>query len=701
MSVSDAVTRVETARKQVMNKKVIVDKLGGLRKVISVVQSVGDSLKDLHPALGATAKALDVLMGVLNGQAECRDEALDLVVQLDSFLVVQDYMPQLQERKRTRSAVEAMLAQIKKASDYICQQTTTGYMGNLFGAEYKKKLEELGIEFSRAKETFDRSLLVDVSQTVHDLEEEGQFRFIHEMLDVCEGAQFKTGEGYTCLEGTRTELRLRIMNWVGDSTDGCPSLFWLRGMAGSGKTTVANTIAEAVDTSGHLLSCFFCKRDDAARSRPERLLPTLSWRFAQQHEPYRTILSKVLRTRAGVAYANVTTQFEELFKRILPDIAIPSGKQYHVVVVDALNECGSSREQRQLAKALLALSRATRWIKILVTSQDAFGIGDVFEQSTDCTAYDLSEERGVDDDIRHYILDWTDKVYSERQLRITLSDEDVGQLVIRAQGLFIWCNTLFKYVEPRLDPRMALQPYLSHAEKSESWGQLYQLYDQILHDAWGNQEDASVMRTVLGIVKAAADNRPLSAKAIAIFLPGREDQQEWNEGHVLNIVGKLRAVLYIDHSMNAAIRAYHASFYEYIRERTSTLSSGWERTEAIHRHMLRKCVQVLGSELRFNICDIETPVFNKNIPDLARRISNHMSEALQYSSLFWFTHLPSEGPSTRSETAADNIAEKILELLSSIRLLFWLETLSLQGSVRQSLLACDKCVTVFKVSVIL
>lgn len=66
---------------------------------------------------------------VLDGQAECRDEALNLVVQLDSFLVVQDYMPQLQERKGTRSAVEAMLAQIRKASDYICQQTSASYMG--------------------------------------------------------------------------------------------------------------------------------------------------------------------------------------------------------------------------------------------------------------------------------------------------------------------------------------------------------------------------------------------------------------------------------------------------------------------------------------------------------------------------------------------------------------------------------------------
>ncbi|EJD04719.1 uncharacterized protein FOMMEDRAFT_68526, partial [Fomitiporia mediterranea MF3/22] len=45
-----------------------------------------------------------------------------------------------------------------------------------------------------------------------------------------------------CLPGTRTEIMRQVVEWVLSDSD--KNVFWLHGVAGSGKSTVSTTIAE-------------------------------------------------------------------------------------------------------------------------------------------------------------------------------------------------------------------------------------------------------------------------------------------------------------------------------------------------------------------------------------------------------------------------------------------------------------------------
>ena len=107
---------------------------------------------------------------------------------------------------------------------------------------------------------------------------------------MCEHAHFKSGE--CCLEGTRVNLIESVSAWTQDCnpTNGM-HLQWVHGKAGSGKSTVANTLGKTVEqdfiTHGFSLSCFFCRRDVADLSYPTRVLPTIAYRFAEQHESFR------------------------------------------------------------------------------------------------------------------------------------------------------------------------------------------------------------------------------------------------------------------------------------------------------------------------------------------------------------------------------------------------------------------------------
>ena len=98
-------------------------------------------------------------------------------------------------------------------------------------------------------------------------------------LAACDNAYYTSNAG--CLEGTRASLRQHVEDWINNTDPTQPNLFWLFGHAGSGKSTVAHTIAKMADDSVREigLSCFVCKRDDPDRSNPRRLLPTLASGF--------------------------------------------------------------------------------------------------------------------------------------------------------------------------------------------------------------------------------------------------------------------------------------------------------------------------------------------------------------------------------------------------------------------------------------
>src|SRR5215510_12435215 len=71
------------------------------------------------------------------------------------------------------------------------------------------------------------------------------------------------GEASGCLPGTRTELLEMIQNWV--AAEGT-LIFWLSGLAGTGKTSVSHSVAEAYDREPSRVATFFFSRDQKERS---------------------------------------------------------------------------------------------------------------------------------------------------------------------------------------------------------------------------------------------------------------------------------------------------------------------------------------------------------------------------------------------------------------------------------------------------
>jgi hypothetical protein len=100
-------------------------------------------------------------------------------------------------------------------------------------------------------------------------------------LRVAEGASFDSyaeKHNPTCLQNTRVELFKDVQLWIDDTNS--KVIFWLNGMAGTGKSTISRTVAQARHDRGDLGASFFFKRGEIDRGSLAKFVSTLAHQLA-------------------------------------------------------------------------------------------------------------------------------------------------------------------------------------------------------------------------------------------------------------------------------------------------------------------------------------------------------------------------------------------------------------------------------------
>ena len=82
----------------------------------------------------------------------------------------------------------------------------------------------------------------------------------------------------TCLTDTRVDLLKRIMRWSEAPNDAC--IFWLNGMAGTGKSTIARTVARKWADEKRLGASFFFSRGQGDLAHASKFFTTLAYQLA-------------------------------------------------------------------------------------------------------------------------------------------------------------------------------------------------------------------------------------------------------------------------------------------------------------------------------------------------------------------------------------------------------------------------------------
>ena len=171
---------------------------------------------------------------------------------------------------------------------------------------------------------------------------------IHHTTD----AGYLCGNRQGCLKGTRKEVLQEIEHWlIGEQEQ---HIFWLNGLAGTGKTTIAQTFAQMAFADGKLGASFFCSRDFADRSNLQAIFPTLAFQLAYQYQLFRDKLLQVLKACPDVAQESLCSQMEKLIVGPLKAANIPT-----LIIIDALDEC---KDEEPASAILSILSRYTNEI---------------------------------------------------------------------------------------------------------------------------------------------------------------------------------------------------------------------------------------------------------------------------------------------------------------------------------------------------
>ncbi|KAG9088463.1 hypothetical protein FS749_002142 [Ceratobasidium sp. UAMH 11750] len=476
-----------------------------------------------------------------------------------------------------------------------------------------------------------------------------------------------------CTPETRVQVLEQLRDWAYD--DKSEKIYWMNGMAGTGKTTIAYTLCERLEVTQQLAASFFCSRQLPECRDVNRIVPTISYQLARFSRPFRYAVSRVLEKNPDAHNQLLLEQFKKLVLEPLNQVkpTLPIGL---IVVIDALDECDSDGGDGILDVLLSSAQELP--VKFFVASRPEAKILDRMGNRGGHTELRLHElaRSSVQEDIRGYL---TTKFKSSP---MTISAHDLDTLIARSGVLFIYAATVVRYIGRDNFARGAkrLAEVLS-APSGSSGGShkgIDALYTAILEAAFDDPDlpelDLAEMKLVLDTIICAQE--PLSLNVIAglLGLDSGESAQA--------ALRPLRSVLHISDTTHIAT-TLHESFPDYLRNKGRSGRFHCDMDEQNAR-LARLCFDRINiSSPPFNICNLESSyVFDKDIPDSANRVEKAISEGLFYACRYWDAHL-------RLAKESQNLADILFDFLSN-RLLLWMEMMNLKKRIHDGRAMLDR-----------
>jgi hypothetical protein len=141
---------------------------------------------------------------------------------------------------------------------------------------------------------------------------------LHQKIDLAklpyaEGATFDSHADELdsrCHKDTRLELRDQIKQWARDPQG--KSVFWLRGIAGTGKSTISRTVAQSFADDGQLAASFFFKRGEGDRGNARRLFSTLARQMVVMIPGMSSLVSEAIEVDPTLMEKSMKKQFEKV-----------------------------------------------------------------------------------------------------------------------------------------------------------------------------------------------------------------------------------------------------------------------------------------------------------------------------------------------------------------------------------------------------
>src|SRR6266480_687438 len=145
----------------------------------------------------------------------------------------------------------------------------------------------------------------------------------------------------TCLPDTRVNLLQEIYDWADRQDE--HFIFWLSGLAGTGKSTIARTVARRYFEQGRLGASFFFSRGGGDVSYAGKFFTSIAFQLAKKSLPLRRHICEALQEHSDIASQSLQDQWRQLVLYPLSKCDNSSCPSSYIIVIDALDECSDDQ----------------------------------------------------------------------------------------------------------------------------------------------------------------------------------------------------------------------------------------------------------------------------------------------------------------------------------------------------------------------
>ncbi|KAG9310836.1 hypothetical protein JVU11DRAFT_8689 [Chiua virens] len=610
---------------------------GILLQRMELFNKIVSGIAEVHPYTSLAWSVISAANQVLVNQKDRDERILRLAGAMkDVFAFVENAEP-LKAVQAHREHVTLLVRQVTECGYFIAEYAKHGSFW-LRTAQYTfsdidTKITDYGNKLRDLKAAFLEGVNMQTGVIVFRMM--NVMEFITESMDL-KDIPYALSARYVqekrCLPGTREGIIQEICDILNNPDETAPRLCLLTGVAGSGKSAVAHSIAQLYDEQERLGSSYCFLRSDVAKRNPQNLFSTIACDLSEKDPQYRSELYRVVENNRSLRNS---ASVSEQVKRFI----IEPSKRLHaigplIVVVDALDESGDQSNRRDLLRAFSEhIADFPANLRFLITTRAESDILASLPPGPLIIHKQMSDipQHIVDGDIQKFVRHSL-RYHSELETAWP-NEEWCRLLVYHSQRLFQWASTACKFIDGEGAIGLGIHERLEVLLQSNNGAGVHpldELYRTILSQLFTLPQARHKFRDVMALVLAL--NEPLSLASLSSLFDG--------DSSIRDIIKPLGSLL--DGVLNdqKPIRPLHTSFRDFLLD---DARSSLFHVDLLPHHSLRIgratliCMQQM---LKFNLCDLkDSRLCNAAVPNLTPQVTKAIPTHLAYSCQYWMAHM--------------------------------------------------------------
>jgi NACHT domain len=456
----------------------------------------------------------------------------------------------------------------------------------------------------------------------------------------------------SCLPGTRVDILKDIDDWYNNANG--KHIMWLSGWAGTGKSTIARTVARKLQDDNRLAASFFFSRAHDDTSSAACFATTIAYQLGDFDPRVREIIEDTLEKHPRLITQSIPEQWRKLVLGPLAEVGQnPADQKPLLLVIDALDECAGEDNVALIIHLLAQIPQICgQRLLVFLASRPEYSVRPelLCIEHKELKLQSVNED-AVNSDISLFISKEFERISLKLQAESGWPEEKaIDSLVEGASGLFIWAATACRYVKLGRTKTIASSRlnHILQGSSAESTPQqkLSQIYTEVLTDSvraeWSQSEQdkhCSSLRDMLGAIILL--RAPLSVAALRNLIKHSE---------IESTLGDLHSILDIPKGSNSSIRLHHPFFRDFLpttqtsqqgERHCDEVESGLDRRfyineEEQHLSLAESCLDLMGENLKSEICKLKGSGIHTND---ASRINKCIPSELRYACCYWVEHL--------------------------------------------------------------